>query len=85
VTRDFPDHHPFTESEMASLLADAKNNGLTLATTRKDAVRLQACGTRGQEVLERSLVLEIEMRFEPPEMAAWLVRQAVETFAKRAS
>ncbi|WP_185984901.1 tetraacyldisaccharide 4'-kinase [Aureimonas mangrovi] len=83
-TRDFPDHHPFTEGELGALLADAGRRGLTLATTRKDAVRLQACGALGLEVLEQSLVLEIEMHFEPPETAAALVRQAVEVFAKHA-
>jgi tetraacyldisaccharide 4'-kinase len=39
--RSFPDHHPLTPDETASLVAEAENNGLTLATTEKDLARLR--------------------------------------------
>jgi tetraacyldisaccharide 4'-kinase len=39
--RAFPDHHPFSESEVAALIAEAKREALTLVTTEKDVVRLR--------------------------------------------
>ncbi|TVR06713.1 MAG: tetraacyldisaccharide 4'-kinase [Salinarimonadaceae bacterium] len=40
----FPDHHPYSSSELAALRARAAARGLTLATTEKDAVRLTDAG-----------------------------------------
>jgi tetraacyldisaccharide 4'-kinase len=39
--RVFPDHHPFSENEIATLLAEAKRYALTLVTTEKDLARLR--------------------------------------------
>jgi tetraacyldisaccharide 4'-kinase len=39
--RAFPDHHPFSQSEIEGLIADAKREALTLVTTEKDLARLQ--------------------------------------------
>jgi tetraacyldisaccharide 4'-kinase len=39
--RSFPDHHPLTPDETASLVAEAESNGLTLVTTEKDLARLR--------------------------------------------
>jgi len=41
ATRSFPDHHPLTAHEAASLVADANSDGLTLVTTEKDLARLR--------------------------------------------
>ncbi|MBK5960355.1 tetraacyldisaccharide 4'-kinase [Rhodoplanes elegans] len=40
-TAHFADHHAFTETEAARLIADAAADGLTLVTTEKDFLRLQ--------------------------------------------
>lgn len=42
--RAFSDHHPFTESEIETLIAEAKRDGLTLVTTEKDLARLRQPG-----------------------------------------
>jgi tetraacyldisaccharide 4'-kinase len=42
--QSFADHHPFTESEIERLLADAKAEQLTLVTTEKDFARLRGSG-----------------------------------------
>ena len=42
--RTFADHHPFSESEIASLVADAKRDALTLVTTEKDLARMRRDG-----------------------------------------
>jgi tetraacyldisaccharide 4'-kinase len=39
--RSFPDHHPLTPDEAASLVAEAEGNDLTLVTTEKDLARLR--------------------------------------------
>ena len=39
--RAFADHHPYSEADIESLLAEAKRDGLTLVTTEKDLVRLR--------------------------------------------
>ena len=41
ATRAFPDHHPFTPSEIADLLSEAKRRSLVPLTTEKDFMRLR--------------------------------------------
>ena len=40
-SRVFADHHPFSKSEILSLVAEAKRDALTLVTTEKDLARLR--------------------------------------------
>jgi tetraacyldisaccharide 4'-kinase len=42
--RAFADHHPFTQTEIAELCADAERDALMLVTTEKDAARLNGAG-----------------------------------------
>jgi tetraacyldisaccharide 4'-kinase len=42
--RAFPDHHPFAQSEIEGLVAEAAGDGLTLVTTEKDLARLRHAG-----------------------------------------
>jgi tetraacyldisaccharide 4'-kinase len=44
LERAFADHHPFAESEIKTLLAEAKREALTLVTTEKDLARLCSGG-----------------------------------------
>jgi len=44
VTRAFPDHHPFSQSEIEILVAAAKRDALTPVTTEKDLARLRRVG-----------------------------------------
>ena len=39
--RAFADHHPYSQGEIESLIAEAKRDGLTLVTTEKDLARLR--------------------------------------------
>ena len=39
--RAFADHHPYSQTEIESLIAEAKRDGLTLVTTEKDLARLR--------------------------------------------
>ena len=42
--RVFADHHPFSEGEIESLVADGRRDQLTLVTTEKDFARLRGVG-----------------------------------------
>lgn len=42
--RAFADHHPFLQTEIEALIAEAGRDGLTLVTTEKDLARLQSGG-----------------------------------------
>jgi tetraacyldisaccharide 4'-kinase len=42
--RAFADHHPFTRSEIETLVAEGRRSGLTLVTTEKDLARIGSSG-----------------------------------------
>jgi tetraacyldisaccharide 4'-kinase len=59
--RTFPDHHPFSESEIETLIAEAKHDALTLVTTEKDLTRLRKPGglpCRAREIVPFAVTLE---------------------------
>ncbi|MDF2620668.1 MAG: tetraacyldisaccharide 4-kinase [Xanthobacteraceae bacterium] len=64
ATRAFPDHHVYTQAEIAELRAQAEEDDLLLVTTEKDAMRL-AGSEIGQELLGVSDVLPVRMALEP--------------------
>jgi tetraacyldisaccharide 4'-kinase len=61
--RVFGDHHPFSQSEIETLIAEAKRDGLTLVTTEKDLVRLQrgeALPGWAQDIVPFAVTLEFD-------------------------
>ena len=61
--RAFPDHHPFSESEIETLIADAKRDRLTLVTTEKDLARLRTAEElpgRTKDIVPFAVRLEFE-------------------------
>lgn len=65
-TRSFPDHHHFSEDEIADLLDRAATLGCQLVTTAKDLVRLEPGHGRAAELAAASRVIEIDVRFDDP-------------------
>jgi tetraacyldisaccharide 4'-kinase len=63
--RGFPDHHRFTEREVAELLALADRERLALVTTEKDLARL-AGDPRARELVERTAALPVTLRLGDP-------------------
>ncbi|TMH33285.1 MAG: tetraacyldisaccharide 4'-kinase [Betaproteobacteria bacterium] len=57
--RAFPDHHPFSKSEIENLTAEAKGDVLTLVTTEKDLARL-----RGSEGAEEIVPFAVTLEFD---------------------
>jgi tetraacyldisaccharide 4'-kinase len=62
AVRSFGDHHLFSEEEIADLRAQAKAEGLVLATTQKDAARLSEEQREGVFALPVTLVFDDEKR-----------------------
>ena len=58
--RAFADHHPYSQAEIESLIAEAKRDGLTLVTTEKDLARLRA--DWAQQIVPFAVTLEFDDR-----------------------
>jgi tetraacyldisaccharide 4'-kinase len=61
--RAFADHHPFSQSEIETLIAEAKRDALTLVTTEKDLARLREAGGLprwAQDIVPFAVTLEFE-------------------------
>ena len=71
LTRDFPDHHPYTAREVEALVEEAAGRGALLATTEKDVARLSARQARG------IVILPVTLRFDDPRAVKRMLRQAV--------
>ena len=66
LTRSFPDHHNFTDSQCRALISEAKTQNLRLATSEKDAVRLLTGSHSARELYESSHIVKMHMEFENP-------------------
>ena len=75
--RAFPDHHYFTEDEIADLLKDAAKQDLLPVTTSKDAVRLAGHSGKPQELAEKTTVVEIDMVFDDPHAPDHIIDAAI--------
>jgi tetraacyldisaccharide 4'-kinase len=63
LQRAFADHHPFSETEIATLVAQAKRDALTLVTTEKDLARLhhrQSLPCLAQRIVPFAVTLEFD-------------------------
>jgi tetraacyldisaccharide 4'-kinase len=71
MTRDFPDHHAFTQREIERLIEEAGRRGALLATTEKDSVRLGARQARA------AVTLPVTLRFEEPRIVREMLGRAL--------
>jgi tetraacyldisaccharide 4'-kinase len=83
VKRSFPDHHYFSDDEIADLAADAERQGLLPVTTAKDAVRLLGGHGPADALLQKLKVVEVDMAFDDPHAPAALIDQAVAAYRQR--
>lgn len=81
--RSFPDHHYFTEDEVAELLSDAERQGLLPVTTTKDAVRLSGLSGSAGDLLNKTRVVEVDMVFDDPHAPAKIIDLAVSGYRRR--
>ena len=71
ATRDFADHHPYTQGEVEALIEESRGRGALLATTEKDLVRLSVRQARA------IVALPVTLRFEEPASVRRILRQAL--------
>ncbi|KGD86138.1 tetraacyldisaccharide 4'-kinase [Rhizobium sp. YS-1r] len=83
IERAFPDHHYFSEDEIADLLDDAAKENLTLVTTAKDAVRLAGHHGRMEELAQKAKVVEVDMTFDDPQAPGKMIDTAIANFRER--
>ena len=76
-TRSFPDHHHFSTDEIADLLDHAAAKGYRLVTTAKDMVRLEPGQGRAGELMEKSKIIAVDVRFDDPTAPAKIIDAAV--------
>lgn len=82
-TRDFPDHHGFTDSELYDLTETAAREGLILTTTTKDAVRLATGSEAAREFAGNCAVLDVALEFSSPAQAERIIRETLAAFERR--
>jgi tetraacyldisaccharide 4'-kinase len=82
-TRSFPDHHHFSEDEIAELIDRAESRGYTLVTTTKDMVRLEPGHGRAAELAGKSRVIEIEVRFDDPAVPGKIIAATLDAARAR--
>jgi tetraacyldisaccharide 4'-kinase len=63
--RAFADHHPFSQSEIEHLIAEAKRKDLTLVTTEKDYARLRG-GSELPDGLQAIVPFKVTLEFADP-------------------
>ncbi len=67
ATRDFADHHAFTESELQQICTEAQRQGAMPIATAKDAVKFPAAMRPQIRVLEAALTFD-----DPASLQNWL-------------
>jgi len=71
ATRDFPDHHVFSERQIAALIEEATRRRALIVTTEKDRVRLPARAVRSV------MTLPVTLRFDEPRAVGETLRRAL--------
>ncbi|NDW04278.1 tetraacyldisaccharide 4'-kinase [Jiella pacifica] len=82
-TRDFPDHHAFTDAELDGLTETAAKEKLILTTTRKDAVRLATGSEAARAFLQDCAVLDVALEFVGASDARRIVEATLAAFDRR--
>lgn len=77
IEQSFPDHHPFTDDEIAVLLGEADAEDLLIVTTAKDAVRLAGRLGAAKTLLERLRVVEVDMVFDDRHAPGQMIDEAI--------
>ena len=82
-SRDFADHHPYTNGEAHEILAQAEAQNLTIVTTAKDHVRLAGLGEAGESLARNAHVIEVEMAFDDHSFPRRALEQTQRKFSRR--
>lgn len=77
-TKSFPDHHPYSDEDVADLLREAAKDNLKLVTTAKDHVRLLDGSPSARDLAAQTMVLEVELVFAHPKTVSNIIRETRE-------
>jgi len=78
--KSFGDHHHYTDENLSDLLEQADKAGVDMVTTAKDAVRIRPGSELSRRFLARLNVVEIDVRFDQPEIPGTIVSQTLRAF-----
>lgn len=82
-SRDFADHHPYTNGEAHEILAEAEEQNLTIVTTAKDHVRLIGIGEAGATLARKTHIIDVKMQFDDSAFPRRVLEQAQRKFTRR--
>lgn len=75
-TREFADHHKYSEADARALMTEAENEGLQLVTTRKDKVRFASSDSELFRWLSaKTEVLDVVMEIDDADRLLALIRE----------
>lgn len=83
IERGFADHHFYSDFDAQELLSAAREKGLTLVTTAKDAVRLDHASEALGELRRQSTVIEVEAKFQIDNAWRSIITDTVERYRRR--
>jgi tetraacyldisaccharide 4'-kinase len=72
--RAFGDHHAYTATDVAGVVAEARSRNLLVATTEKDMTKLVALWPEAER--QRLVVLPVKLAFDAPERIETLLENA---------
>lgn len=71
----FGDHHPYTDEDVAQVIATARTHNALIATTEKDWTKLSALWPNAEA--ERLIVLPVRLAFHEPDRIAGLMESSL--------
>ncbi len=83
VKRAFADHHFYAPDELADLASAARRAGLELATTTKDAARINDGSPVVAEFIEKLHVVEIDTVFDPETAPRRIIENTIQAWRAR--
>jgi tetraacyldisaccharide 4'-kinase len=83
LTRTWPDHHYFDDDELKELIQTSQDCDLTLVTTQKDAMRLTRTSAIATEILEKAIIVCIDMTFDQSNALELIITQTLQNFKLR--
>nr|WP_321445379.1 tetraacyldisaccharide 4'-kinase [uncultured Cohaesibacter sp.] len=82
-SRDFADHHPYTNGEAHEILAKAEDQNLTIVTTAKDHVRLIGIGEAAATLARKTHIIDVKMQFDDASFPRRVLEQAQRKYTRR--
>jgi len=83
IYRAFGDHHHYHHDEIEEIITLAEAKNLHLVSTSKDIARLNGLGEHSQTLVEKTDVVEIDLKFGDREFASRVINKAINSVNER--